>query len=180
MTRGVPVDRSSLARVVVDLERPGAAVRPNPASSFARVWARAIVRTSYVPMGSAGVEEHLRELSGRLVEALLDEPFVATAAHEVGAELVGAHFTGPETLSRTIEVLGHRLLTCLGLDAREFGCRLARLQGALASGYAQALQGRTLGEQESIRRAALVAREQAEKALRASEARPLPGGVRRR
>lgn len=148
----------------------GAAVRPDPAG-FARVWARAIVGTSYVPMGSAGVEDHLRVLSARLVDALLDEPFVATPVREVGAALVSAHFTGPGTLGRTITVLGHRLLACLDLDAGEFASRLACVQGALASGYAQALQQRTLGEQESIRRAALVAREQAEQALRASEAR---------
>ena len=57
------------------------------------------------------------------------------------------------------------------MDDRGGRPRLARLLGGLAAGYARALRDRTLDEQEAIRRAALVAREQAERALRDSEAR---------
>ena len=48
---------------------------------------------------------------------------------------------------------------------------MARLLATVATGYARALRDRTLDEQESIRRAAMVARTQAEQALRDSEAR---------
>ena len=48
---------------------------------------------------------------------------------------------------------------------------MARLLATVATGYARAVRDRTLDEQESIRRAAMVARAQAERALRDSEAR---------
>jgi diguanylate cyclase (GGDEF)-like protein/PAS domain S-box-containing protein len=136
-----------------------------------------VIGTSYVPMDVGEVEAYLAELTDRLADALVTTgPFMATPGYQVGVALVNAHFTGVETLSRTIAVLGERLLADLGTAPETNGrhdarTRLAALQGALAAGYADSLRRRTLDEQEAIRDAVLVARHEAELALRQSEAR---------
>ena len=127
-------------------------------------------------MDLTGVEEHLGVLASRLLRVLLDEPFDASPARAVGADLVAAHFTSSKALERTVAVL-QELLCHLpaGADVEagptSLHLRLARLTGAFAAGYAQALKERTLEEQEQIRQAALSARDEAERALRATEAR---------
>ncbi len=142
------------------------------AEAFARTWATAVIGSSYVPMTRAEVAEHLQALTEVLVSALLANPFSTVPGHEIGARLVEAHFTGTDTLGRTVQLLGEDLLTELGIDVdSRMASRLAALQGALAAGYARALRERTLAEQEAIRAAVLDARDQAETALRASEAR---------
>ncbi|WP_204843195.1 putative bifunctional diguanylate cyclase/phosphodiesterase [Saccharothrix algeriensis] len=142
------------------------------AESFARTWATAVIGSSYVPMTRAEVAEHLRALTEVLVHALHASPFRTAPGYEIGARLVEAHFTGTDTLGRTVQLLGDDLLDELGIAPDELmRSRLAALQGALAAGYARALRERTLSEQEAIRAAVLDARDQAEAALRASEAR---------
>lgn len=154
-------------------------------SGFAEAWANAVIGTSYVPMTRGELTTYLRGLTDSLADALLGEPFATAPAHEVGRALVEAHFTNTETLERTITFLGEQLLThlsCAPCDGDEHGeqygnqhgewrRRLSLLQGALAAGYAQALQERSLAEQEAIRRAVFAARDRAEQARRASEAR---------
>ncbi|WFE30532.1 bifunctional diguanylate cyclase/phosphodiesterase [Solwaraspora sp. WMMD791] len=122
-------------------------------------------------MTQAQLEEFLAGLARRLVAALRAEPFSVRPGHQVGVELVAAHIASAEGLGRTVEVLDLRLLRDLDVDHPDGRDRMARLLGAIATGYARALRDRTLDEQETIRRAALVARAQAETALRDSEAR---------
>ncbi|XVV03602.1 putative bifunctional diguanylate cyclase/phosphodiesterase [Actinosynnema sp. CA-248983] len=142
------------------------------AESFARTWATAVIGSSYVPMTRAEVAEHLQALTEVLVHALYASPFRTAPGYEIGARLVEAHFTGTDTLGRTVQLLGDDLLSELGIAPDELmRSRLAALQGALSAGYARALRERTLAEQEAIRAAVLDARDQAEAALRASEAR---------
>ncbi|MFC5056950.1 PAS domain S-box protein, partial [Saccharothrix xinjiangensis] len=142
------------------------------AESFARTWATAVIGSSYVPMTRAEVAEHLQALTEVLVHALHASPFRTAPGYEIGARLVEAHFTGTDTLGRTVQLLGDDLLAELGVPRDELmRSRLAALQGALSAGYARALRERTLAEQEAIRAAVLDARDQAEAALRASEAR---------
>ncbi|MEJ2857976.1 MULTISPECIES: putative bifunctional diguanylate cyclase/phosphodiesterase [unclassified Saccharothrix] len=142
------------------------------AESFARTWATAVIGSSYVPMTRNEVAEHLQALTEVLVHALYASPFRTAPGYEIGARLVEAHFTGTDTLGRTVQLLGDDLLSELGIAPDELmRSRLAALQGALSAGYARALRERTLAEQEAIRAAVLDARDQAEAALRASEAR---------
>jgi diguanylate cyclase (GGDEF)-like protein len=138
---------------------------------FANAWGQAMAGTSYVPMSSAAVEEYLGGLAGGIAEALLTDPFRSTAGYDVGAALVTTHFSSPEALGCTIEVFEERFLDDLEITRSDGQRRLAKLLGALAAGYAHSQRGRTLDQQESIRRAALVRRDQAEQALRTSEAR---------
>ncbi|HSK97204.1 MAG TPA: bifunctional diguanylate cyclase/phosphodiesterase [Euzebyales bacterium] len=138
---------------------------------FANAWGRAMTGSSYVPMSSAAVEEYLCGLAGGIADALLSDPFRPTAGYDVGAALVTTHFSSPEALGCTIEVFHERFLEDLEITRADARQRLAKLLGAMASGYARSQRGRTLDQQESIRRAALVGRDQAEQALRNSEAR---------
>ncbi|WP_016697205.1 putative bifunctional diguanylate cyclase/phosphodiesterase [Actinoalloteichus spitiensis] len=136
---------------------------------FGRGWAALVSGTSYVSMSRSEMVEFLSRLARRLLVALTTEPFVARPAWEVGAELVEAHFTSPASIEQTVVLVGTELGALTGTDVPQG--RVAALQGAVAAGYANALRQRTLEEQEAIREAVLDARQQAEAALRASEAR---------
>ncbi|RZU77283.1 diguanylate cyclase/phosphodiesterase [Micromonospora kangleipakensis] len=149
----------------------GAAGARTCPGAFARAWAKAVSGTSYLPMTQAQLESLLQRLTERLAMAIQAEPFDLRIGQQVGAELVSAHIASAEGLGRTIEVIQLRLVRDLGLVADEVEDRMARLLATVATGYARALRDRTLDEQESIRRAAMVARAQAERALRDSEAR---------
>ncbi len=138
---------------------------------FARAWAKAVSGTSYLPMTQAQLEEMLQRLTDRLAQALRAEPFDLRIGQQVGAELVQAHIASAEGLGRTVEVIQLRLVRDLDLVVDDVEDRMARLLATVATGYARALRDRTLDEQESIRRAAMMARAQAERALRDSEAR---------
>jgi diguanylate cyclase (GGDEF)-like protein len=84
---------------------------------------------------------------------------------------VATDFAVPEVLGRTVETIDDRLLADVGVTGEEPRRRLAGLLGALAIGFSRTLHDRTLDQQEAIRKAVLVARDQTEQALRASEAR---------
>jgi diguanylate cyclase (GGDEF)-like protein len=140
-------------------------------AEFTRAWAAALAGTSYVPMTRVERHEFLYGQARRLAGAVSAEPFASIRGYEIGTALVAADFAAPEALGRTVEVIDGRFLVDLGLDGAEARHRLAELLGALAAGYSWALRDRTLDEQEAIRVAALVARDQAEKALRDNEAR---------
>ncbi|MEU6024457.1 putative bifunctional diguanylate cyclase/phosphodiesterase [Micromonospora sp. NPDC048871] len=138
---------------------------------FARAWAKALTGTSYFPLTHAQLETLLQRLTDQLAEALRSEPLDLRAGHRVAAELVAAHIGSAEALGRTVEVIQLRLVRDLDLVTDDIADRMARLIAAIATGYARALRDRTLDEQEAIRRAAQTARAEAERALRASEAR---------
>ncbi|MEV0003764.1 bifunctional diguanylate cyclase/phosphodiesterase [Micromonospora sp. NPDC050980] len=122
-------------------------------------------------MTQAQLEEMLQRLTDRLAQALRADPFDLRIGQQVGAELVQSHIASAEGLGRTVEVIQLRLVRDLDLVVDDVEDRMARLLATVATGYARALRDRTLDEQESIRRAAMMARAQAERALRDSEAR---------
>ncbi|SDR03958.1 putative bifunctional diguanylate cyclase/phosphodiesterase [Actinopolyspora saharensis] len=139
---------------------------------FAAAWTRALVGTSYVPMTGAEVEEQLEAYTARLAEALLGRPQNTEGAREVGSDLVSAHFTGAESLARTVECVGERMLPLFGLpESPELRSRVSAVQAAISAGFMHAARKRTLDEQEAIRQAVLDARDSVEQALRTSEAR---------
>ncbi len=127
--------------------------------------------TSYVALDRDALDDYLSGVVGELVRALSAEPFSTATAYELGSDLIGAHFTGPEISGRLVKVLGTRLLPDAGLDREPYRSRLAALLGAATTGYARALKDRALDDQETIVRASMIARAEAERALRASEER---------
>ena len=140
-------------------------------TEFAERWATALAWTSYVPLSRAERIALLTSYAERLVDSLSAGEFFTNVAHEVGTDMVRADFAAPDALGATIRLLDENLLAVAGIDDATGRPHLSRLLGALAAGYTGALRDRTLDEQEAIRAAALMAREQAERALRDSEAR---------
>lgn len=141
--------------------------------TFARRWAEAIVGTSYVSMGRNGLAKHLLELTHQLVDAALAAEFDPSVGRRIGVDMVAAHFTGTETLSRTLALMAEGLPDLLGSapPGVDVASRVAQLTGNMAAGYAGAIRERSIDEQDAIYRAGLRARRQAEQALAASEAR---------
>jgi signal transduction histidine kinase len=148
---------------------PDQQLRRLPAEA-ADVWARAVLGTSYVSLSGEEARALLAELVRELEVALVSRPFSPESALRVGARLVEAHFTQPRSLSRTLVVL-LGLSDHLGAPTDEMPQRWRQVVAALAEGYTTALRNHVLSEQQEILDAALVAREQAEEALWASERR---------
>ncbi|MFF2502888.1 putative bifunctional diguanylate cyclase/phosphodiesterase [Streptomyces sp. NPDC058067] len=142
---------------------------------FATIWSRAIFPVTATSLTRAEFEKELLPLARRLRDALGERALDAPAAQSVGAALIGVHCTDPEALSRTLDVVdAYLVLYCRDDEDRreeELRARCARLQHAVAAGFARALRERTLAEQEAISRAALSARSAVAEALHASEAR---------
>jgi diguanylate cyclase (GGDEF)-like protein/PAS domain S-box-containing protein len=141
--------------------------------AFARRWTEAIVGTSYVAMARPVLAQHLLGFTRQLVDAALAVTFDPSVGSRIGVEMVAAHFTGTETLSKTLALIAEGLPDLLehvpsGVHVAN---RLAQLVGALAAGYAGALRERSLDEQDAVYRAGLRARRQAELALATSEAK---------
>ncbi len=148
---------------------PGAAP---PAARVARAWAAAVAGTSFVSLKRDELHTYLRALTRRLGEVLVADAFDPAPAREVGADLVGTHFTGDETLGRSLDVLGvHLPRLVVGRDAGEVEHRVRRTLAELATGYTAALREATIVEQEAIGRAVLLARREAESRLVVSEQR---------
>ncbi|MFP3986581.1 EAL domain-containing protein [Streptomyces sp. E11-3] len=140
---------------------------------FATIWSRAIFPVTATSLTRQEFEEELLPHARVLRDALAARAFDAAAGHAVGAALVDTHCTDPEALSRTLDVVDAYLVLYCGAERgqEELRVRCARLQHAVAAGFAQALRERTLAEQEAISRAALDARHAVAEALHASEAR---------
>ncbi|WP_434600642.1 putative bifunctional diguanylate cyclase/phosphodiesterase [Streptomyces sp. A5-4] len=144
---------------------------------FATIWSRAIFPATATSLTRPEFEQRLLPLAHRLGEALHRRPFDPAPGQEVGAALIAAHCTDPDALVRTLGVVdSYLVLYCAAeddtpADAEESRAHCARLQHAMAAGFARALRERTLAEQEAIARSALTARSEAQKALHTTEAR---------
>ena len=139
-------------------------------AALAGRWTRAVAGTSYAPMDLPETQQQLLALARRLLLVWHGRPFDPDQARSVGSALVDAHFTNPETIRRTVELLSEALVPDPSVDAVTVS-RIGAMQGAMAAGYAARLQERTLAEQDEIRSAATSALGEAEIAVRAGEAR---------
>ena len=145
---------------------------PRSSASLAQEWARTIAITAYVPMSLPDIHRDLQDLTERLVGALSGPSVDTQAASDVGARLATRGFTGPKSLSRTVEFLGRVLPGTAESTAADTSCsRIIELLGALAAGYAWALRNRVFDQQEEIKQALSRAWQDVEQDLRSSEAR---------
>ncbi|MER6674154.1 EAL domain-containing protein [Streptomyces sp. NPDC000983] len=140
---------------------------------FATIWSRAVFPVTTTSSTRPEFEKQLQPLARRLSEALRARTFDANEGRAVGAALVDAHCTDPEALSHSLDCVDAYLVLYCGDDSprEDLRARSARLQHAMAAGYAQALRERTLAEQEAISAAALKAQGVVAQALHSSEAR---------
>ncbi|SDM66306.1 putative bifunctional diguanylate cyclase/phosphodiesterase [Allokutzneria albata] len=142
-----------------------------PVLRLARTWAEAVTASAYTPLTRGEVERLTHELL-TLLMAAMDAGEAATGLlDEVAERMVRANFTGPDSLRRSVEVLGEGLLDVLGSGADRLTSRVLALLGGLATSYTKAMRERTLHQQQQITDALLRAKQEAERHLRASEAR---------
>lgn len=140
---------------------------------FATIWSRAVYPVTSTSATRPEFEELLLPLARRLSQALVARTVDTDEGRAIGAALIDAHCTDPEALSRSLDCVdAYLVLYCGGDGDREdLRSRSARLQHAMAAGFAQALRERTLAEQEAIAQAALQAQGAVAQALHATEAR---------
>ncbi|MFD7291718.1 putative bifunctional diguanylate cyclase/phosphodiesterase [Streptomyces sp. NPDC059897] len=144
---------------------------------FATLWSREIFPLTATSLTRHEFEAELVPLVRRLRTALASRVLDRAEAQAVGAALVDAHCTDPEALTQTLDVVETHLVGHCGEQtptaerAAELRSRCARIQHAMAAGFAAALRERTRAEQEAISRAALDARSAVAEALHASEAK---------
>ncbi|MBV9322585.1 MAG: PAS domain S-box protein [Chloroflexi bacterium] len=135
-------------------------------------WKTALAPTGYVALSAAELRVALASLTERVLDALSSEPFAPTLAHAVGVELVQIGYARSQAITRTLEVFGGALAAGLpDSDLVEVQPRLAAVLAEIGGGFAHQIAERILAEQETIRQALLTQRQQAEQALRESEAR---------
>ncbi|MEV8439100.1 EAL domain-containing protein [Actinosynnema sp. NPDC051121] len=139
---------------------------------IAREWMRAVYPTAYVPMSPVEIELFLLDLVDVIADAVQAEPFAVEPVDAVGHRLVQAHFTGPETLQRTVGVLGHALLFSPELsDVPRLAEKVVAILGSVSTGFATAMRLDALAQQEEVKRALMTAKLRAERVLKVSEAR---------
>ncbi|HEX4723972.1 MAG TPA: EAL domain-containing protein [Pseudonocardiaceae bacterium] len=140
--------------------------------AFAGRWAAAALATSHVALPRAEIEAFLLDVATGLVGLLRAEPFEPNLAADAGCALVSANLTGNDALSETVRLLGDDLLAAAELPFdRHWQHRITALIGSLSSGYVDAMRERLFDEQEMIKKAVFRARDIAERAQLATEAR---------
>jgi len=138
----------------------------------ARHWQQQLIGTSYVPLGAQEIYDQLCILTDQLTALLVASTFRPTRAQGIGEALVHLHFTQPESLGAMQTVLTTQLLADLSPPLHHLLLpRVAAVIGEISTGFARAMRASILAEQEAIRTAVVVAQQQAEAALRDSEAR---------
>ncbi|HEY2672011.1 MAG TPA: bifunctional diguanylate cyclase/phosphodiesterase [Rugosimonospora sp.] len=132
---------------------PPEPVGPAELAPLARDWFDAIARIAFVPGGRARALPILLDCLGQLAAALRARPSDDIAGYRVGAALVGANLSSPDTLGVSLTLLSQRLPADLNLDDERTRSALAVLLGRLATGFTDALRDHALTAAEGIHRA---------------------------
>ncbi|MBP2182103.1 putative bifunctional diguanylate cyclase/phosphodiesterase [Amycolatopsis magusensis] len=128
---------------------PGGAPSARRRATLARKWAYLIGATAYLPYTHKELEEHLRELVDQVIEVIRGRPFDPSGATRVGARLVELRCVGPDSLRRTLEVLGKALARDQPAD------RVVLALGALTTGYSEAQREMFQQQQKELNRTLL-------------------------
>src|SRR5262245_2555980 len=139
---------------------------------LARKWAGALEQVIYIARAREDVESGLNTALGDLVDAMCAEPFDDAPIMAVAERLVDLGLASPESVDSTIKVLGAKMPKLSGVkDLDGLPGRLVLVFSALAKGFAESMRQRQSEEQEALTLALIRARENAESALRDSEAK---------
>ena len=140
--------------------------------AFAVTWAWLLRRAEDARMTTDELERRLVPAVDRLVDAVGSEPFDPAPAGAVGIVLVKTGFFSPAALRETVKLVGTELTGLLDpAPNADLTSRLAAVQAELAAGFSSATRDRVLDEQEMQRKTTLTTLADAQRALRASEAR---------
>jgi diguanylate cyclase (GGDEF)-like protein/PAS domain S-box-containing protein len=139
---------------------------------LAREWADALEQVIYIARAREDVEGELSKALDDLVDAMCAEPIDDVPITAVADRLVDLGLTSPDCVDSSIKVLGAQMPKLSGVaDLDGLPGRLVLVFSALAKGFAEAMRRRQSEEQEALTLALIRARENAESALRDSEAR---------
>jgi diguanylate cyclase (GGDEF)-like protein/PAS domain S-box-containing protein len=139
---------------------------------LAREWAEALERVIYIARAREDVEGGLNEALAALEDVMRAEPFDDARVLAVAKRLVDLGLSSPECVDSSIKVLGAEMPKLSGVaDLTGLPSRLVLVFSALAKGFAEAMRQRQSEEQEALTLALIRARENAETALRDSEAK---------
>lgn len=131
-------------------------------------WAETLGRLADGSISTQELEASLQVLVEQLVAILFTEPFHPTRAQEVGARLVDLGFGHAQSLALTQRLLGRQLEDLVLASAPDrFRSRIRAVLAEIAAGFSDQSRRRLLRHQEELRNVLLVARKQAEQALRA-------------
>ncbi|WP_328456202.1 putative bifunctional diguanylate cyclase/phosphodiesterase [Amycolatopsis sp. NBC_00438] len=124
--------------------------------TLARKWGYLVSTTAYLPYTPDEIEQELSILVGWLFEAVASDPQGVEEAAAAGGRLVELRCVGPESLRRSMEVLGKGLLREPELrGVAKLAERVVLVLGALSSGYSEALREDIQKRQEGLSRALL-------------------------
>ncbi|MEV6906808.1 EAL domain-containing protein [Amycolatopsis sp. NPDC051071] len=141
-------------------------------ATLARKWAYLVTSTAYLPYTHAQVEEHFAALLDDVFAAVLSDDTESAQATEVGARLVALRCVGPDSLRRTMEVLGKGLLHEPELqNVKSLPERVLQVLGALASGYGEALRESIQTQQEDLSRTLVTLERETRRELVLTQAR---------
>ncbi|MGW0516999.1 EAL domain-containing protein [Crossiella sp. NPDC003009] len=172
MTVPLPEDLPAPRRPVSAHQGGSTADNPREREKLARKWAYLVSTTAYIPLSHPEVEQRLLALVDILVNAVRAEPFVSSVAGQVGAELVRLNCVGPESLERSVDVLGRALLSLPSLRlVNKLTDRVVMVLAALTSGYLEAFRAFIFQQQEALNRALFKAANDAERQRKDSDAR---------
>jgi diguanylate cyclase (GGDEF)-like protein/PAS domain S-box-containing protein len=136
---------------------------------LARKWAYVLHSTVFLPHSQERLEQELLGLLDELCAAVFSDP---AQARQVGDKLVELGCEGGEALPCTMDTLGKGLFALPEFRPVErFAEPIALGLGALASGFSEAVRGRTFQQQETMKMSLLKAVRDANWNLKASEAR---------
>ncbi len=128
-------------------------------------WYVAIARTSFSPRRAQQVRAELLALTDRAIDALVGESFDVAAANAVGEGLARLHYLNPAALEAMLRILGEDLVSGVPPEVRvALQPRVTAVLGAAASGFFAIARAMILEEQDQIRRALFVTRQQADAA----------------
>jgi PAS domain S-box-containing protein len=139
--------------------------------SQAAAWEQALVAAGDPLAAGEDLAKLARRLARVAASGLNSAVDAERAGHLIGRLLVQAHLTAPAAVQHTVVLLGQESSGLIDGERRIDAGHLARMQGGVAAGHAAAVQQLLLDQQEAIHRAAITARDGAERALRESEAR---------
>ncbi|MGP4019813.1 putative bifunctional diguanylate cyclase/phosphodiesterase [Saccharopolyspora sp. 5N708] len=137
-------------------------------AEVAHRWAAELSIASYIPLSRQTVEDTLLELVDQVIAALDNPSIVDEVGRVVGTRLVDIRATGVNSLSLSLDLLRDVLVDQRGNDAVH---RVLALVIAIAAGYAAADRQSTFDQQETLKRALLRSKLNADRELAASEAR---------
>ena len=137
-------------------------------SKIARLWQQALADTGFAPLPVPDIRAQLKSLFERSVRCLSCDTIDATEARAIGRSVATLHYLHPNVLNVTHNLFAETFLQ-YGISSDQYllFARLIRFLGQFSAGFFEQARQSVLSEQEDIKAAALIERDNAYEELRA-------------